>query len=67
MVVVSNSSPIIHLTKIGKLNLLERLYGRILVPEKVYLECTDSVSYREEVNVISNAGNTRNPAKMPGR
>jgi predicted nucleic acid-binding protein len=55
MVVVSNSSPIIHLTKIGKLNLLERLYGRILVPEKVYLECTDSVHYREEVAVISNS------------
>ena len=48
MVVVSNSSPIIHLTKIGKLSLLEELYGRVLVPEKVYLECTESVNHREE-------------------
>lgn len=53
MVVISNSSPIIHLAKIGRLNLLERLYGRIFVPEKVYLECTDTVHYRKEVELIS--------------
>lgn len=53
MVVISNSSPIIHLTKIGRLNLLERLYSRILVPEKVYLECTDTVHYHKEVELIA--------------
>lgn len=52
MVVVSNSSPIIHLAKIGKLNLLEGLYGQVLVPEKVYLECTETMHFREEVEMI---------------
>jgi len=55
MVVVSNSSPIIHLAKIGQLELLNKLYSRILVPEKVYMECTDTVHYREEVELISQA------------
>jgi uncharacterized protein len=53
MVVISNSSPIIHLAKIGRLSLLERLYSRILVPEKVYLECTDTVHYHKEVGLIA--------------
>jgi predicted nucleic acid-binding protein len=35
MVVVSNSSPIIHLAKIGRLELLKGLYSKIIVPEKV--------------------------------
>ena len=53
MEVVSNSSPLIHLTKIGRLNLLHELYDKVHVPEQVYLECTDTVQYREEVNSIS--------------
>ena len=55
MVVVSSSSPIIHLAKIGQLELLKKLYSRILVPEKVYMECTDTMHYREEVELISQA------------
>lgn len=55
MVVISNSSPIIHLAKIGRLNLLERLYRCILVPEKVYLECTETVHYHKEVELIAQA------------
>ncbi len=53
MVVIGNSSPVIHLAKIGRLNLLERLYSRILVPEKVYLECTDTVHYHKETELIA--------------
>ena len=52
MVVVSNSSPIIHLAKIGRLELLKGLYGKIIVPEKVYMECTDTAHFREEVELI---------------
>lgn len=55
MVVVSNSSPIIHLVKINKLDLLKRLYGQILVPNKVYLECTEPTQYYEEIKFISAA------------
>jgi hypothetical protein len=55
MLVISNSSPIIHLAKIGKLDLLKKLYGKIVVPEKVYQECTYSVHYRQETEVIAGA------------
>jgi len=37
--VVSNSSILIHLAKIGKLELLKKYYGNIIIPEAVYIEC----------------------------
>ncbi|MFP4393566.1 MAG: DUF3368 domain-containing protein [Desulfohalobiaceae bacterium] len=55
MVVVSNSSPIIHLAKIGKLELLEALYGQVLIPSEVYSECTYTSFYQKEIYYISNA------------
>ena len=36
--IISNSSPLILLAKIGKLNLLEKLYKRITLPYAVYNE-----------------------------
>ena len=36
--VVSNTTPIISLLKIGKLDLLKELYGRIFIPYAVYQE-----------------------------
>lgn len=38
MIVVSNTSPIINLAAIGQLDLLQRLYGTILIPQAVYHE-----------------------------
>ncbi|MEW6201364.1 MAG: DUF3368 domain-containing protein [bacterium] len=38
MIVVSNTSPIMNLAVIGQLNLLERLYGRVFIPEAVIQE-----------------------------
>ncbi len=38
MSVVSNASPIIHLARIGQLELLRQLYGEIFVPEAVWEE-----------------------------
>ena len=55
MVVISNSSPVIHLAKINKLNLLEKLYTKVIVPEKVYLECTETTQYHQEIQLISNS------------
>jgi len=55
MVVVSNSSPVIHLAKINKLNLLEKLYTKVIVPEKVYLECTETKQYHQEIHLISSS------------
>jgi predicted nucleic acid-binding protein len=36
--VISNASPIINLAAIGELELLEKLFGQILIPEEVYHE-----------------------------
>ena len=38
MIVVSNTTPILSLYKIGRLGLLERLFGRVFVPVAVYNE-----------------------------
>lgn len=42
-IVVSNSSPLIGLTQIQQLNLLENLFGNVLIPTAVASEITQSV------------------------
>jgi hypothetical protein len=54
-IVVSNSSPLIHLAKIGKFNLLQEFFAEICVPEAVYKECIAEGRDREEVHLIRNA------------
>lgn len=53
--VVSNSSPIIHLAKIGKLELLKEYFQTITIPEAVFRECALEGKAREEVEIIKNA------------
>ena len=36
--IVSNTTPIVSLLKIGKLDLLRKLYGKVQIPRAVYLE-----------------------------
>ena len=38
MKVVTNSTPLIELSKINQLDLLRDMYGTILIPEEVYVE-----------------------------
>lgn len=38
MIIVSNTSPISNLAAIGQLNLLQKLYGNIMIPIMVYQE-----------------------------
>ena len=40
MIVVSDTSPITSLAAIGQLDLLQKLYSKILIPEAVYQELT---------------------------
>jgi predicted nucleic acid-binding protein len=42
MIVVSNTSPISNLAAIGQLELLEQLYGNIIIPPAVYQELINS-------------------------
>ncbi len=38
MIVVSDTSPIVNLAAVDQLNLLQRLYGRVVIPAYVYRE-----------------------------
>lgn len=40
MIVVSNTSPIMNLAAIGKLELLQQLYNKVVIPQAVYNELT---------------------------
>ena len=53
--VVSNSSPIIHLAKIGKLGLLKDFFETVAVPEAVNRNVPWKVKKRKEVALIRNA------------
>ena len=52
MIVVSNATPIISLTKAGILDLLGSLYEEILIPQAVYDELTTNNTFSHEVNTI---------------
>jgi len=38
MIVVSDTTPISELTKVGHLNLLRDLFGQVVIPQQVYAE-----------------------------
>ena len=52
MVVVSDTTPIISLMKAHRLDLLERLFGEVLVPDGVFMELTWNSAFQEEVEAI---------------
>lgn len=46
MIVVSDTTPILSLLKAGRLELLEKLYRTVVVPEAVYSELTSNIAYK---------------------
>jgi predicted nucleic acid-binding protein len=44
MIVVSNTSPLINLAVVGRLELLHQLYGEVIIPQAVYEEIVISGS-----------------------
>jgi len=53
--VVSNSSPLIHLSKIWRLNLLKDFFDEVIVPEAVYKECVVEGGDRDDARKIAKA------------
>lgn len=53
MIVISDTTPILSLLKSGQLELLEKLYGSVIVPEAVYDELTTNPVFEEEKAKIS--------------
>ena len=41
MLIVSNTSPLIWLSQIGKIALLPKLFGEVIIPEEVYKEAVE--------------------------
>lgn len=52
MHVVSNSSPLIVLFNCGQLELLQQLFGEVLIPEAVYQEVVHNTKNREQSEAI---------------
>jgi len=38
MIIISNSTPLVHLSAMGRLDLLRQLFGEVIIPEEVYQE-----------------------------
>lgn len=55
MYVVSNSSLLIHLSKIGLLHILHELFDDIIIPEAVYQECVVQGDHRDDAKMIDDA------------
>lgn len=54
MIVISDTTPIISFLKIEKLDLLKKLYGKIIIPKAVYSELTNNAQYESETELIRN-------------
>lgn len=52
MLIVSDTTPIITLLKAGQIGLLQRMFGKIIIPDAVYQELTRNAAYSDEVVII---------------
>ncbi len=52
MIVVSDTTPLISLLKINRIDLLEKLFGRVLIPDAVFSELTVDERFRLEADQI---------------
>lgn len=52
MIVISDTTPIISLLKVGHLELLHLLYKQVFIPQAVWRELTENPSYIEEAKTI---------------
>lgn len=55
MIVVSDTTPIISLIKINRLDLLEKLFQEVLIPDAVYRELTTNQSFSAEAEEVKKA------------
>ena len=56
MIVVSNSTILIGLAKIGKLDLLRKIFSKVYIPEEVFKEVAERGKKKPGSQVISKAG-----------
>lgn len=67
MIVISDTTPIISLLKIGRLELLEELFEKVFIPDAVYMELTADKRFTEEAGAVSEAPYIKTvPVSNPG-
>lgn len=54
MIVISDTTPILSLLKAEQLDLLEKLFGNVIIPKTVYEELTSNPVFESEKVVIAN-------------
>lgn len=52
MIVVSDTTPLITLLKINRLDLLQKLFGVVYIPQGVFAELTSNSDFYEEANEV---------------
>lgn len=52
MIVVSDATPIISLMKTQQLELLQKLFGVVYIPQAVYRELTENETFTKEVRMV---------------
>ena len=55
MTIVSNTSPISNLAKVGQINLLQQLYETVLIPTAVYEELLDERAGEDVITAVQSA------------
>ena len=55
MIVVSDSTPLITLMKAERLDVLQGLFGEVLIPEAVFNELTTNTDFTEEADLVKNS------------
>ncbi|HBN82950.1 MAG TPA: hypothetical protein DDZ89_03830 [Clostridiales bacterium] len=52
MLIISDTTPIISLIKIGKLDILNSMYGDIIIPVAVYNELVSNPLMKNEIETV---------------
>lgn len=52
MIVISDTTPIISLMKVGQLELLQKLFHDVYIPTAVYRELTENEIYPDEIRIV---------------
>lgn len=55
MIVISDTTPIIALIKIHKLDLLQKLFNEIVIPEAVFKEVVENENFYQEAEIVKKA------------
>lgn len=59
MIVIADTTPVISLLKIKRLDLLQKLFGEVFIPDAVYKELTSDKRFASEAYAVTNASYIR--------